>query len=1027
MTYDDAVTTDVVSFLRALNVVDLSQFRVVGAYARYDESIRNALQDARQKILAGFEPPGRKRENHLIWAAPGTGKTFFVQQIAQSLANGIAYRELNLAKDGEVDFRAGLDALDGKLPCLCLVDEIDAKPQEPWPYEVLLPYLDAAVDRGSRFVFVLAGSSGHTMADLKQGIAARPKGADLLSRIPSAHEHEIPPMSFGDRLLVALSQMRQAGLDAGREIRSVEKLSLYYVALHPRMANARQLREFAVRAVERVPKSDDRIKYDHLFTPGDSESHRFWVKASPVAEELVNTFVTVVGEQGRSASGAAITAVRESAEDAARAAASESGSRAVVAPVRTNLPRELTSFIGREREIADVKRILPTTALVTLTGFAGVGKTRLALRIAAEVVAEYRHGAWLAELAALSDPALVTKGVATALDVPEQPGRTLTESLIAYLRSKSMLLVLDNCEHVISACAELADAVLRACPNVRILTTSREPLGIPGEAIWRVPALSIPSPTRLPPLEALTQYDAVSLFADRAALSHPGFRVTGGNAAAVAQVAARLEGIPLAIELAAARVKALPVDVIAAKLDDRFRLLTGGARTGPRHQQTLRTALDWSYDLLSEPERRLLRRLSVFAGGFTVEAVEHVCGPNGEDDILDQLTSLVDKSLVGFNERAEPARYGLLESVRQYGNEKLHGAGETAELRRRHRDWCLELVAQAESAFRGPDEATWLDRLETEHDNCRTALEWSVQEPGGAAATLRLTGSLYWFWFIRGHWHEGRMWCERALARSGDASPAALPATIVGAMSFAVRQSDYGRAAELGDWGLAVSRGVNDKFNTALLTHWLGTLALGHGDYERGAAFHKDTLSMGRDLGDKWLAGMELVQLGIIARYQGDYDHAMALLTESLAFGKDTRNVYFIAYNLSHLGAVALLQNDYARAGDYLIECLELSHGHHFQWVTAGGLDRLAGVASGRGEDERAARLFGAAEAARELMGERVSAQEQTIRDQRIASSRERLGHTAFDEQRTRGRAMSLDQAVGYALGADRGDRRLPS
>lgn len=294
---DDSAPQDAQAFIAALDEVDLLRFRVVGTYTRYDESVRNALQDARQKILAGFEPPGRKRENHLIWAAPGTGKTYFVQQIAASLGDGVRYHELNLAKCTEAEFRSGLSALDGGQACLCLIDEVDAKPQEPWPYEILLPYLDAAVERGARFVFVLAGSSGSSLEDIKQRIAARPKGTDLLSRIPTGHEHVIGPMSLGDRLLIVLSQLRQAGQERSRDIRAIEKLGLYYVALNPRLANARQLREFAVRAVERVPKTDSRVKYDHLFVPGDPENKAFWVQASPVAERLVNAFVVLAGDR----------------------------------------------------------------------------------------------------------------------------------------------------------------------------------------------------------------------------------------------------------------------------------------------------------------------------------------------------------------------------------------------------------------------------------------------------------------------------------------------------------------------------------------------------------------------------------------------------------------------------------------------------------------------------------------------------------------------------------------------------------
>lgn len=279
--------------LAALEVVVLSRFRVVGGYTRYDETARNVLKDARQRIVAGLERPSRKRENHLVWASPGSGKTFFVQQVAGSLSGTIRYRELNLAKCDQMEFLSGLAGLDEDRPCLCLVDEVDAKPDEPWPYEVLLPHLDARVDRGAPFVFVLVGSSGSSLGDLKQGIASRPKGTDLLSRIPGGNEVEIPPMSIGDRVLVGLSQFRAAGREAGRDIQAVEKMALYYVAVSHRLANVRQLREFAVSAVERVPPGEDRVRFDHLFSPGDPENKAFWMQAAQVAGELSNRFVAL--------------------------------------------------------------------------------------------------------------------------------------------------------------------------------------------------------------------------------------------------------------------------------------------------------------------------------------------------------------------------------------------------------------------------------------------------------------------------------------------------------------------------------------------------------------------------------------------------------------------------------------------------------------------------------------------------------------------------------------------------------------
>ncbi len=503
------------------------------------------------------------------------------------------------------------------------------------------------------------------------------------------------------------------------------------------------MREFAVRAVERVPKSDDRVKYDHLFVSGDPENKAFWIQALPLAQCLANAFVIVSGDrvepapskegEGRPRSTAAAPSTEHPVTSASR--------------IRPNLPRQLTSFIGRERESAEVKRLLSTTGLLTLTGAGGCGKTRLALRVVADLGEQYPDGAWVAELAALSDPALVPTAVATALDVAEQPGRALIETLKSYLQPRSLLLVLDNCEHLVTACAELADVLLRTCPTLRILATSREPLGIPGETLWRVPSLSLPDANRPPSPENLTQCEAVRLLVDRISSHQPGFAVTQSNAGAVARLCSELDGIPLAIELAAARIKILTVEQIAARLEDRFRLLTGGGRTALHRHQTLRAAMDWSYGLLSENERIVLRRLSVFAGGLSLEAAEAVSAGGGVEtsDILDLLTQLVDKSLVGVSMRGGEARYGLLETVRQYGRDRLREAADVTDVQRRHFDWYLRLAARAEPELFGPHADVWGERLETEHDNLRSALEWGMAQVAGGETVLRLAGALGFF------------------------------------------------------------------------------------------------------------------------------------------------------------------------------------------------------------------------------------------------------------------------------------------
>ena len=392
-----------------------------------------------------------------------------------------------------------------------------------------------------------------------------------------------------------------------------------------------------------------------------------------------------------------------------------------------NLPIQLTSFIGRESEIAEVEGLLAETRFLTLTGSGGCGKTRLGLQVAAGLVEQFPDGVWVVELASLSDPDLVPQETASVLGVREGQSGSLMDTLLNYLKSRGMLLMLDNCEHLIDACRTLADTLLRSCPNLKILAASREALGIAGERAWRVPSLSLPDPQNLETLKAstLTQYEAVRLFIDRAVAVQSSFAVTERNASALAQLCHRLDGIPLALELAAARAKVLSVEEISARLDDRFRLLTGGSRTALPRQQTLRSAIDWSYNQLSEKERVLFNRTSVYMGGWTLAAAEAICagGEIEEYNILDLLTSLVDKSLVVTKEEEGRTRYYLLETVRQYARDKLLESGEGVDLRNHHLEWYLDLAERSEPGLRGPDQVEWQKRLEIEHDNLRTALE----------------------------------------------------------------------------------------------------------------------------------------------------------------------------------------------------------------------------------------------------------------------------------------------------------------
>jgi predicted ATPase/class 3 adenylate cyclase len=648
-----------------------------------------------------------------------------------------------------------------------------------------------------------------------------------------------------------------------------------------------------------------------------------------------------------------------------------------------NLPAQLTSFIEREQVMAEVKQLLATTRLPTLTGSGGCGKTRLALQVGADLVEEYADGVWLVELAALADPGQVPQTVAAALGVREEPNRPLTQTLLDDLRPKQVLLVLDNCEHLLSACAHLADPLLRGCPHLRLLATSREALGITGEQTYRVPSLSLPDLPHLPPLERLHEFEAVQLFADRAGLVRSDFTLTEANAAAVVQVCRRLDGIPLAIELAGARVRVLSVEQVAARLDDRFRLLTGGSRTALPRQQTLRALIDWSYDLLSEPERVLLRRLSVFAGGWTLEAAEGVCGGDGIDEweILDLLTELVDKSLVVAAEQGEEVRYRLLETIRQYGQEKRAGSGEEQGLRGRHRDWFLGLAEQAAREWESAAQEQWLERLEREHDNVRAALGWSV-ECGEAAAGLQLGTALYRFWEVRGYLAEGR---ERlaALLAVGEASERTVAhAKALNAAAFlASRQGDYEATRALCEESLVVGREVGDKRVMASSLNILGHVAIDHGDTGAAWALYEESLRLWRELGDTQGIAMVLNNLGSVTFYEGDYQAARALHEETLVLRRQMGAKHGIATSIANLAEVARHEGDWERARAVWAESLPLFGEMGDRGRVAEGLQGVAAVSGAQGQRRRAVRLLGAAEALREAIGSPLTTPNVTLLD----------------------------------------------
>jgi predicted ATPase/class 3 adenylate cyclase len=573
-----------------------------------------------------------------------------------------------------------------------------------------------------------------------------------------------------------------------------------------------------------------------------------------------------------------------------------------------NLPVQVTSFIGREKESAVVKRLLSTTRLLTLTGAGGCGKTRLALQAAADLLEEYPEGVWSVELAALADPALVPKTVAQALGMREEVGQPLLQTLTGQLKPKRLLLVLDNCEHLLAACGQLADALIRACSNLKILATSREGLGIAGEALYPIPPLSVPDLRQAQTPASLAQYEAVTLFIERATALAPHFAVTDANAPALAATCHRLDGIPLALELAAARVRSLAVEEINARLADRFRLLTGGSRTAlPRHQ-TLRAMLDWSYDLLTGPERTLLHRLSVFAGGCRLEAAETVCAGEGIEacEVLDLLTSLTDKSLVAAEQDKGHTRYRLLETVRQYADDRLRESGEGEALRNRHRDYFLAVAEEAEPKLYGSEQAAWFERLEREHDNLRAAIGGCLEAEDGAEAGLRLVGALPQFWIMHKHGAEGWALCERMLAHADLPHRTAARARALSAAAMMVLQRN----------------GIARPYLTTMLDQFSSLM---RNDIAMGRPRAEESLALFRELGDRVGIAEALYTLGDMAILQGDFDTARACLEQSLALRRELDHRRGTAGVLRSLGLIAFRGGDMAAAQSLLEEAVSLA------------------------------------------------------------------------------------------------------
>jgi predicted ATPase/DNA-binding SARP family transcriptional activator len=760
-------------------------------------------------------------------------------------------------------------------------------------------------------------------------------------------------------------------------------------------------------------------------------------------------------------------------------------------PARTGrLPNPVTTLIGRDRELAALIGLLddPATGpvgdpnrqsdptfnprLLTLTGAGGIGKTRLALAVAAEVRDRYPGGVWLVELAAIQDPRFVPRAAAAALEVREEHTQALTDTLTERLGDKTVLLVLDNCEHLVDACADLAATLLAACPGLRILATSRERFNMAGELAWRVPPLGLPPvperPDQAPRFDELAGAEAVRLFVDRARLAQPGFVLTESNALLTARICRSLDGIPLALELAAARLSVLPIEGITARLDDRFRLLTGGNRTAlPRHQ-TLRATLDWSYTLLTEEERTLLRRLAIFTGGWTLEAADGICAAAGDplvvpDLVWEPLAGLVHKSLVLLDNApvAGEQRYHMLETVRQYALEHLIAGDEASALLVRYEQWYLALAERAAPELIGAHRQQWLRLLEDDVDNVRAVLSWTLARQGPLAATpqapdpeiaLRLVVALWRFWDVRGYWSEGRRWVDMALALQG-APPLGLRAAALNAAgSLANNQGDFREAEALWEQSLVLKREDGDPRNIAAALNNLSIAVQRQGNYERSVALLEESLALKREIDDRTDLPHSLNNLGITVQHMGDLDRAVALYEEAATLwrdlGDDLNSAYAqlnlgvaltrlgqpmratalyeetlvvfrrldeswgIAAARHNLGNLAAAQGDYARAADLYRESLRLWRYLADKEGLAENLESWAALASAERRYADAVRLHGAAQAYRLQTGAPARPADRAKQDEQLTAARTALGAAAYDEAWAAGQALTIEQAL---------------
>jgi len=730
----------------------------------------------------------------------------------------------------------------------------------------------------------------------------------------------------------------------------------------------------------------------------------------------------------------------------------------------SNLPTQLTSFIGRTNEIHAVKKLIQENRIVTLTGSGGCGKTRLSIQVASELQAHFPHGVWLIELAPLSDPALVPQAILSTFKLPPDSQRTNLQVLTDYIRAKGMLLVIDNCEHVIDACAQLCEQLVFACPQLKILASSREALGIAGEISYRVPSLKTPDPQHLPALDALRETEAVQLFMQRATSVKPDFALTKDNAAYVAQICARLDGIPLALELAAARVKVLSPEQIATRLDDRFRLLTGGARTALPRQQTLRALIDWSYSLLSEKEKILFRRLAVFVGGWTLDAAEQVCSAENDIppyDVLDLLTRLVDKSLVNAEEVVGETRYSRLETIRQYSREKFFETGEVEALRNRHLAYYAQLSDAVAREIPTRTYKLWVRRMKAEEDNFRAAIEWGLDKNPESA--LHIVANLLLALGLGGFTGEGFLWLRELmerLVRILDAAPVPLRAQALRAMALALFSlGDNANAKNFAEQAVASYRASGDRGALALALaiqslslEFFGELgpaevalqeavalaraaqvpfviayalfvlarvtAKLYGDLETALRCTDESIRVSRDAGIDFTAAFAFQTKANITARSGQYDIARAEFEKALSVYQEMGMLFNLIIVKSEIAHLEREFGHYPAALEYYRETIGAFRDIGSFGAVAHQLECFGFIALAQNQAARAAQLFAAAHALRESANTPMTHDERIYYDEQLKSLRANMDAAAFELAWSKGSALPMDDAISFAVEA---------